>query len=111
MEILIRLLPPNAISTDRLNVYNDELKEIKNELCDFSGKLSIFCIKYAAVDQMPRSHTYEPMTVQWWQDQKELLLQKAVQHERDVRHAANQLREQIQAGISNSQEEYCSNQV
>ena len=47
----------------------------------------------------------EPMTVQWWQEQEELLLQKVIQHGRDVRQAASQLQEQIQAGISDSQKE------
>ena len=34
VENLIKMLPPDAISTDRLNVYNDELKEIKDKFCD-----------------------------------------------------------------------------
>ena len=50
------------------------------------------------------------MTVQWWQEQEELLLQKVVQHERDVRHVASQLQEQIQAKANaealDSQKEY-----
>ena len=47
---------------------------------------------------MPHSLANELMTVQWWQEQEELLLQKVVQHERDVRHAASasQIQEQIQ---------------
>ena len=60
---------------------------------------------------MPQSLANEPMTtVQWWQEQEELLLQKVVQHEHDVRHAASQLQEQIQARanamLSDSQKEY-----
>ena len=45
---------------------------------------------------MPCSLANEPITVQWWQEQKKLLLQKVIQHERNVRHAVSQLQEQIQ---------------
>ena len=55
---------------------------------------------------MPHLLANQPMTVQWWEEQEKSLLQKVVQHERDVGHAASQLQEQIQTGISYSQKEY-----
>ena len=55
------------------------------------------------------------MTVQWWQEQEELLLQMVVQHECDVRHIASQLQEQIQAWanamLSDSQKEYWKKRI
>ena len=106
MENLIELFPPDGLTAYYLNVCNEKLKEIKDTFRDFSGKVSTFCIKYANVDQMPHLLANQSMTVQWWEEQEKSLLQKVVQHERDIGHAASQLQEQIQAGISDSQKEY-----
>ena len=105
VENLIELFPPDGLTAYHLNVCNEKLKEIKDTFRDFSGKVSTFCIKYANVDQMPHLLANQPMTVQWWEEQEKSLLQKVVQHERDIGHAASQLQEQIQAGISDSQKE------
>ena len=43
VEILIRLLPPENITADHLNVYNEELEEIKDKCLKFSDNFSTFC--------------------------------------------------------------------
>ena len=46
VENRIKFLPPDTLSADRLNIYNNELEKIKDKFYNFSDKVSTFCVKY-----------------------------------------------------------------
>ena len=89
VENLIEMFPPEHMTLDRLPVYNDELKEIKDSFRNFSAKLLTFSMKYVAIENMPLSLSNEPMTIRWWQNQEEQLSQRVTAHQLEVRRIAS----------------------
>ena len=91
VENLIDMFPPEHMTVDRLPVYNNELKEIKDTFRDFSAKLLTFSMKYSTVEEMPLSLSNERMTITWWQNQEQHLSQRVAAHHLKVRQAASSL--------------------
>ena len=98
IDTLINMFPPGHMTADRLPVYNDELKEIKDKFREFSTKLFNFAMQYTTITEVPKSLQGESMTIRWWQQVEEALSKKVADHHLQVRQAASQL--QAQRGMS-----------
>ena len=99
IENMMRMFPPEHMTADRLQVYNEELKEIKDKFRGFSTQLLTFCLKYSSITQVPRSLQGHPMTIEWWQNLEQTLAVKVGNHHLRIRQAASELQVN-RAGLS-----------
>ena len=103
VENLISMFPPDHMTADRLPIYYDELKEIRNKFLEFSTLLLTLSVKHAAhIEHMPMTQSGERMSINWWQSQEQNLFQRVTNHQLQVRQAASKIQAET-SGMSDFQ--------
>ena len=59
IENMIRMFPVTHMTADRLLVYNEELKEIKDKFREFSTQVLSFSMSFINVTDVPRTQSGE----------------------------------------------------
>ena len=94
VDTLIRMFPAELMTMDRLNSYEQELKDIRNQFLAFATKVVTFAISHVnSVDSL-KTGDGTPMNVEFWQSEEQKLGQRMTDHQILIRKAASDIQSQ-----------------
>ena len=88
---MIRMFPAQLMTMDRLSSYEIELKEIRDQFLEFSGKVVMYAMNHVNVEIAPKTGNGKLMNAEFWQNNEQELGQRMTSHQLEIRKCASDL--------------------